>query len=63
MRTTSLQEACAMIPDGASVMIGGFMGVGSPERLIDELVRQGKRGLTVIANDNAMPGIGITSTL
>ena len=34
-------------------------GVGTPERLIDELVRQGKRGLTVIANDTAMPGRGI----
>ena len=59
MRTTSLQEACNMIPDGASLMIGGFMGVGSPERVIDELVRQGKRGLTVIANDTAWPGRGI----
>src|SRR6187401_2536093 len=59
MRTTWLQDACAMIPDGASVMIGGFMGVGSPERLIDELVRQGKRRLTVIANDTAWPGRGI----
>jgi len=48
-----------MIPDGASLMIGGFMGVGSPERLIDELVRQGKRNLTVIANDTAWPGRGI----
>ena len=48
-----------MIPDGASLMIGGFMGVGTPERLIDELVRQGKRELTVIANDTAMPGVGI----
>ena len=35
------------------------MGVGTPERLIDELVRQGKRNLTVIASDNAMPGRGI----
>ena len=35
------------------------MGVGSPERLIDELVRQGKRSLTVIANDTAAPGRGI----
>ena len=59
MRTTSLHDACAMIPDGASLMIGGFMGVGSPERLIDELVRQGKRNLTVIANDTAWPGRGI----
>jgi acetate CoA/acetoacetate CoA-transferase alpha subunit len=40
-------------------MIGGFMAVGTPERMIDELVRQGKRNLTVIANDTAMPGRGI----
>jgi acetate CoA/acetoacetate CoA-transferase alpha subunit len=48
-----------MIPQGASLMIGGFMGVGTSERVIDELVRQGKRGLTVIANDTAIPGVGI----
>ena len=59
MKTISLQDAVAMIPDGASLMIGGFMAVGTPERLIDELVRQGKRGLTVTANDTAMPGRGI----
>jgi acetate CoA/acetoacetate CoA-transferase alpha subunit len=35
------------------------MGVGTPELLVDELVRQGKRNLTVIANDNAAPGVGI----
>jgi acetate CoA/acetoacetate CoA-transferase alpha subunit len=40
-------------------MIGGFMGVGTPERLVDELVRQGKRELTIIANDTALPGRGI----
>jgi acetate CoA/acetoacetate CoA-transferase alpha subunit len=59
MKSISLKDAAALIPDGASVMIGGFMGVGTPERLVDELVRQGRRGLTVIANDNALPGIGI----
>jgi len=59
MQPINLENAVAMIPDGASLMIGGFMGVGTPERLMDELVRQGKRRLTVIANDNAMPGIGI----
>jgi acetate CoA/acetoacetate CoA-transferase alpha subunit len=53
------EEAATLIPDGASVMIGGFMGVGSPERVIDELVRQGRRDLTVIANDSAVPGTGI----
>jgi len=59
MKTIALQDAVAMIPDGASLMIGGFMAVGTSERLIDELVRQGKRNLTVIANDTAMPGRGI----
>jgi len=48
-----------MIPDGASLMIGGFMAVGSPVRIIDEIVRQNKRNLTVIANDSAAPGLGI----
>lgn len=59
MKTTKLEDAIAMIPDGASLMIGGFMGVGTSERLIDEIVRQGKRDLTVIANDTAVPGRGI----
>jgi len=59
MQTIALEKAVAMIPDGATLMVGGFMGVGTPERLMDELVRQGKRNLTVIANDNALPGIGI----
>jgi acetate CoA/acetoacetate CoA-transferase alpha subunit len=35
------------------------MGVGTPERLIDELVRRKPRNLTVIANDTASPGRGI----
>jgi acetate CoA/acetoacetate CoA-transferase alpha subunit len=59
MKTIALDEAVAMIPDGATLMIGGFMGVGTPERVIDELVRQRKGDLTVIANDTASPGVGI----
>jgi acetate CoA/acetoacetate CoA-transferase alpha subunit len=59
MQTISLEKAVAMIPDGASLMVGGFMGVGTPARIIDELVRQRKRDLTVIANDTAAPGVGI----
>ncbi len=59
MNTIPLEEAVAMIPDGASVMIGGFMGVGTPERLMDALVERGTGDLTVIANDTAMPGVGI----
>ena len=59
MKAIPLSEAAALIPNGASVMIGGFLGVGTPERLIDELVRQARHDLTVIANDTAMPGVGI----
>lgn len=59
MRTVSVEDAVAMIPDGASLMVGGFMGVGTPDRVIDEIVRQGRRNLAVIANDTAIPGRGI----
>ena len=59
MKTINLEQAVALIPDGASLMIGGFMAVGSPGRVLDELVRQGRRNLTIIANDTAMPGVGI----
>ena len=59
MKTITLQDAAAMIPAGATLMIGGFMGVGTPEPLVDEIVRQKTRDLTVIANDTAAPGIGI----
>ena len=43
MKTVTVEDAVKIIPDGASLMIGGFMGVGTPERIIDELVRQGKK--------------------
>jgi acetate CoA/acetoacetate CoA-transferase alpha subunit len=51
--------AAELIPEGASLMIGGFMAVGSPKRLIDAIVARGTKNLTVIANDTAMPGHGI----
>jgi len=40
-------------------MIGGFLGVGTPERIIDEIVRQNRHDLTVIANDTATLDKGI----
>jgi len=59
----SCVRAVEMIPDGATLMIGGFMGIGSPHRMIDELVRQGKKNLTVIANDTGRPNFGIAKLI
>lgn len=59
MQTIRLQDAVSLIPEGAVVMVGGFMGVGTPEPVIDEIVRQRRTGLTVIANDAATPERGI----
>jgi acetate CoA/acetoacetate CoA-transferase alpha subunit len=59
MKAVSAEEAVAMIPNGATVMVGGFMGIGTPERLLEELVRQRKSGLVLICNDAAVPGKGI----
>jgi acetate CoA/acetoacetate CoA-transferase alpha subunit len=59
MKNIKLNKAVAMVPSGATLLIGGFMAVGTPERLMDELVKQNRKGLTVIANDSARPGVGI----
>jgi acetate CoA/acetoacetate CoA-transferase alpha subunit len=52
----SVDEAVALIPDGASIMFGGFMGCGSAHKFIDALSKSGKKDLTIICNDAAMPG-------
>ncbi len=51
----SAQKAISMIKDGASVMIGGFLECGAPDMLIDELVKQNKKNLTMISNDTTYP--------
>lgn len=53
-----LKEAIAPIADGASIMLGGFMSVGTPQLLVDELVRQDRKELCVICNDAGTPGDG-----
>ena len=58
-RAISAAEAAVLIPDGASVMFGGFMGVGTATRVVQALVERGVRGLTIIGNDTARPGVGV----
>ncbi|MBG0794491.1 3-oxoacid CoA-transferase subunit A [Methylocystis sp. H62] len=55
----TVEAAAQLVPDGARVMIGGFLGVGSPDRLIDALVARGARALTIIGNDTAYPNVGV----
>ncbi|EMP54845.1 acetate CoA-transferase, subunit A [Marinobacter santoriniensis NKSG1] len=55
----SVEDAIAMIPDGASIMVGGFGSPGTPFALLDELLAQGQKGLTLIKNDANEPDIGI----
>ena len=59
MQTISVKDSIAMIPDGATVMVGGFLAVGTPERAVDEIIAQKKHDLTVIANDTATPDRGV----
>ena len=58
-KAISAAEAAALITDGSSVMFGGFMGVGTPTRIVDALVARGARDLTIIGNDTARPGVAI----
>jgi len=53
------QEAIGAIQSGNTVMIGGFMGCGSPKYVIDALVETGVKNLTVISNDTDVEGVGV----
>jgi acetate CoA/acetoacetate CoA-transferase alpha subunit len=55
----SIKDAVEKIKDGMTVMVGGFLGVGTPEALVDALVAKGVKNLTVICNDSAFPDRGI----
>ncbi len=55
----SAAEAAAYVKDGATVMIGGFLAVGSPLKIIDALAASGVKNLTLICNDTAYPEKGI----
>jgi len=58
-KTSEMETAVSKIPDGASVMLGGFGVPGTPFCLIQELVRQGQKNLTIIKNDANENGMGV----
>jgi 3-oxoadipate CoA-transferase alpha subunit len=60
---TSLDEAVAGIHDGATVMIGGFGAAGMPAELIDALIEQGARELTIVNNNAGNGDTGLAALL
>ena len=59
----SLQQAVADIQDGATVMIGGFGNAGMPSALVDALIEQGARELTIVNNNAGNGEIGLAALL
>ena len=55
----SADEAAALVPDGASIMVGGFGLSGNPENLIAALHRRGTRDLTIISNNAGVDGFAL----
>ncbi|CAM2952502.1 CoA transferase subunit A [Vibrio rarus] len=53
------EDAAAKVKDGMTVMVGGFMTVGSPEKIIDAIVASPVTDLTIICNDAGLPGRGV----
>lgn len=61
--STPMAEAIARIPDGATVMIGGFGTAGQPTELIDALIAHGARDLTIVNNNAGNGDLGLAALL
>ncbi len=55
----SIKEAISKIKDGDTIMVGGFLANGTPERLIDAIVESGVKDLTLICNDTGFVDKGV----
>jgi len=62
-KTDTIESAITRIKDGDTIMIGGFGVPGTPFCLLDELVRQGQKRLTLIKNDANEVGMGVDRLL
>ncbi|HEY6721967.1 MAG TPA: 3-oxoacid CoA-transferase subunit A [Burkholderiales bacterium] len=59
----SLETALADVRDGATILVGGFGGAGVPEELIDALIAQGAKDLTIVNNNAGNGEVGIAALL
>ncbi len=58
-KVVSLEQVRPLLKDGMSIMIGGFLACGTPEKLIDLLIETNVKNLTIIANDTSFVELGI----
>jgi 3-oxoadipate CoA-transferase alpha subunit len=59
----SIAEALAGVQDGATVLMGGFGAVGQPDELIEGLIEQGAKDLTVVANNAGAGKVGLAKLM
>ena len=62
-QVASLADALADVADGATVMIGGFGTAGLPNELIDALIEQGAKDLTIVNNNAGNGDTGLAALL
>lgn len=55
----TMNELVSKLHDGASIMVGGFMDIGTPEAIVDAIVKSPVKDLTIICNDGGLPGVGV----
>lgn len=55
----SIEEAVSKVKDGMTIMVGGFLTNGTPNRIIDALAKSGVKNLTLICNDTGYPEKGV----
>jgi 3-oxoacid CoA-transferase subunit A len=60
---TTAAEAVALVPDGATIMVGGFGVCGIPENLVAALHARGTRNLTIVSNNAGLDGFGVGKLL
>ena len=59
VKIISAVEAAEMVKENMAVMVGGFLGCGTPQSLVDEVLAGGTKDLTLICNDTAFPDAGV----
>lgn len=58
-KIVSLETCADLVEDGMTIMFGGFLGCGTPNRMIDAIIEKNTQNISLIANDTATPTTGV----